>query len=212
MTTAAENEILTRVGPGTPMGELFRRYWIPAVLSEEIAEPDCPPVRTKLLCEDLIAFRDTNGRPGLLAEKCSHRRASLFYGRNEECGLRCIYHGWKYDVEGNIVDTPAEPAESMLKHHVKHPAYPTYEKNGIVMTYMGPKEKQPLVPNYEWLTLPQENVLAEDKYWNENNWLQSIEGDCDSSHLNYLHRNADEEGSFDLPAGMAEGLDFKIDG
>src|ERR1043166_6881236 len=139
MLSQEENELLTRVGPGTPMGEFFRRYWLPCLLSEEIAEPDGPPVRVRLLGEDLIAFRDSNGRVGLLAEKCSHRRASLFYGRNEECGLRCIYHGWKYDVEGNIIDTPADPAESMIKHHVKHIAYPCQEVNGIVWTYMGPK-------------------------------------------------------------------------
>ena len=211
MLTKEENELLCRVGPGTPMGELFRRYWIIAGISREIPEPDSTPVRVKLLGEDLVMFRDTTGKVGLLAEKCSHRRASLFYGRNEECGLRCIYHGWKYDVEGNILDTPAEPAESMIKHHVKHAAYPTFEKNGIVMTYMGPKEKQPLVPNHEWLTLPEDQVEVEGKFWNENNWLQSIEGDCDSSHLNYLHRNADAEGSFELASGMATGLHFEID-
>jgi nitrite reductase/ring-hydroxylating ferredoxin subunit len=187
MTTAAENEILTRVGPGTPMGNLFRRYWIPAVLSEEIPEPDCPPVRTKLLCEDLIAFRDSNGRPGLLAEKCSHRRASLFYGRNEECGLRCIYHGWKYDVDGNILDTPAEPAESMIKHHVHHTAYPCREINGIVWTYMGPRELEPPIPDYPWFTLPRDHVDVGCKFFLECNWLQCLEGDNDSIHSAYLH-------------------------
>ena len=210
MLTKEDNELITRVGPGTPMGEVWRRYWIIAGISREIPEPDSPPVRVRLLGEDLVMFRDSSGKVGLIAEQCAHRRASLFYGRNEECGLRCIYHGWKYDVEGNIVDTPAEPAQSMIKHHVKQTAYPTYEANGIIMTYMGPKEKQPLVPNYEWLTLPAEHVRVEDKYWNENNWLQSIEGDCDSSHLNYLHRNA-VNGSFELPPGMADGLDFKVD-
>jgi phenylpropionate dioxygenase-like ring-hydroxylating dioxygenase large terminal subunit len=210
MLTREENELITRVGPGTPMGEVWRRYWIIAGLSREVPTPDSPPVRIRLLGEDLVMFRDTNGNVGLLEEKCAHRRASLFFGRNEECGLRCIYHGWKYDVDGNIVDTPAEPAESMIKHHVKHPAYPTFEKNGVILTYMGPKTKQPLVPNYEWLTLPEDQVRVEDKYWNENNWLQSIEGDCDSSHLNFLHRNANEQGTFDLPPGMAEALDFKV--
>src|SRR5439155_16764760 len=122
--TQEENDLLCRVGPGTPMGDWFRRYWVPALLSQEIAEPDSPPVRVKLLGEELIAFRDNSGRIGLLAEHCSHRRASLFYGRTEGCGIRCIYHGWQYDVEGNILDTPAEPAESMIKHHVKHTAYP----------------------------------------------------------------------------------------
>src|SRR5579862_1226915 len=188
MLSKEENELLCRVGPGTPMGEVFRRYWLVAGISREVPEPDCPPVRVRLLGEDLVMFRDSNGKVGLLAENCSHRRASLFYGRNEECGLRCIYHGWKYDVEGNIVDTPAEPAESMLKHHVRHTAYPCIEANGLVMTYMGPKAKQPLLPNFEWLSLPADHVSVEGKYWNENNWLQSVEGDCDSAHIEYLHR------------------------
>src|ERR671938_890003 len=118
MLTREENEYICRTGPGTPMGELWRRFWIPALLSSELPEPDCAPVRVRLLGEDLIAFRDTSGRVGLIGEKCAHRRASLFYGRNEEGGLRCIYHGWKYDIEGNIVDTPVEPANSMIKHHV----------------------------------------------------------------------------------------------
>ncbi len=215
MLSKEDNALLTRVGPGTPMGETFRRYWILAGISREIPEPDSPPVRVKLLGEDLVMFRDTNGKVGLLAEKCSHRRASLFYGRNEECGLRCIYHGWKYDVHGNILDTPAEPAESMIKHHVTHTAYPTFEKNGIIMTYMGPKEKQPLVPNYEWLTCPEDQVSVGDKYWNENNWLQGVEGDCDSSHINYLHRNAGDirtiGNSLELAPGMGSGLDFELD-
>jgi len=191
MLSIDDNELLTRVGPGTPMGELMRRYWIPALLSEEIAEPDCPPVRVKLLGEDLVAFRDSEGRAGFLAEHCSHRRASLFYGRNEECGLRCIYHGWKYDIEGNVVDTPAEPAGSDLKKKVHHPAYPTQEAIGIVFAYMGPREKMPLFPNHEWLTVPPTHVAPIIKVINENNFLQGLEGECDSSHLNYLHKGND---------------------
>ncbi|MPZ14888.1 MAG: Rieske 2Fe-2S domain-containing protein [Chloroflexi bacterium] len=187
MVSIEENELLTRVGPGTPMGELFRRYWIPAVLSEEIPEPDCPPVRTKLLCEDLVAFRDSQGRPGLLAENCSHRRASLFYGRNEECGLRCIYHGWKYDIDGTVLETPAEPAESMIRHHVKHTAYPCREVNGIIWTYMGPTELVPPLPDYPWITLPRDRVDVGSKFFLECNWLQCLEGDNDSIHSAYLH-------------------------
>src|SRR6266567_3508413 len=132
MLTREENELLTRVGPGTPMGEVFRPYWIVAGISREIPEPDSPPVRVRLLGEDLIMFRDTSGKVGLLAEKCSHRRASLFFGRNEECGLRCIYHGWKYDVDGNILDTPAEPANSVFKDKLHHPSYATHEAAGMV--------------------------------------------------------------------------------
>ncbi len=188
MLSKQDNERITRVGPGTPMGELFRRYWIPALLAEEIAQPDSPPVRVRLLAEDLVGFRDTAGRVGLLAEKCSHRRASLFYGRNEECGLRCIYHGWKYDVEGHILDTPAEPGESMIKHHVQHRAYPCREINGVIWTYMGPKELEPPLPDYPWITLPADHIDVGCKIYLENNWMQGLEGDCDSVHSAYLHR------------------------
>src|SRR5690242_14295540 len=111
MLPADQNELLTCTNAGTPMGDLMRRYWLPALLTEEIPEPDCPPVQVRLLGEELVAFRDSHGRIGLLQEACAHRGTSLFYGRSEECGLRCIYHGWKYDVQGNVTDTPAEPAE-----------------------------------------------------------------------------------------------------
>src|SRR5437588_10145677 len=110
MLSKADNELLTRTGPGTPMGELMRRYWMPALLSHELPEPDCAPVQARLLGEELVAFRDSDGRVGIIGEHCSHRGTSLFYGRNEESGLRCIYHGWKYDVHGNVLETPAEPA------------------------------------------------------------------------------------------------------
>ena len=186
MLTYEENELLTRVGRGTPMGEFFRRYWIPALLTEEIPAPDSPPVRVRLLGEDLLAFRDSAGKIGLVSERCAHRGASLFYGRNEECGLRCIYHGWKYDTQGNILETPPEPENSMIRYHVKLPAYPTHEVNGVIMTYMGPSEKMPLVPNFEWTTLPAEHVTL-SKLINECNWLQSVEGDSDSSHVEFLH-------------------------
>jgi len=186
MLSREENELLTRVGPGTPMGELFRRYWIPALLSEEIPAPDCPPVRVRLLGEDLVAFRDSQGRIGLLGEFCLHRRASLFYGRNEECGLRCAYHGWKYDVEGNVLETPAEPPESNLKHKVHQTAYPCREASGVVFAYMGPKGKMPLLPSYEWLTVLPDHVGAA-KFFIECNYLQALEGDCDTSHVGILH-------------------------
>jgi phthalate 4,5-dioxygenase oxygenase subunit len=197
MLTREQNERLTRVSPGTPMGELMRRYWIPALLSEEIAEPDSPPVRVRLLCEDLVAFRDSNGKVGLLAEKCAHRRASLFYGRNEEGGLRCIYHGWKYDADGRIIDTPAEPAESMIKHHVRQAAYPCREINGVIWTYMGPKDLEPPLPDYPWITLPRDHVDVGCKIYLENNWMQGLEGDCDSVHSAYLHRRRRQDATND---------------
>jgi len=139
VVTKEQNERLTRVGSGTPMGDTLRRYWLPALLSFEIPEPDCPPARVKLLGEDLVAFRDTNGRIGLVQEACAHRRASLWLGRNEECGLRCVYHGWKYDVEGNCVDQMNEPLQFADK--VKITAYPTVEIGDLIWAYMGPKEK-----------------------------------------------------------------------
>jgi phthalate 4,5-dioxygenase len=207
MLTREESELLTRVGPGTPMGELFRRYWIPAGASRELPAPDCPPVRVKLLGEELVMFRDSSGKVGVLAEKCAHRRASLYFGRNEEGGLTCVYHGWKYDTEGNILETPCEPDESRIRFHVKQTAYPTFEKNGLILTYMGPRDKMPLVPNYEWLTLPEDHVFVEDKMWNECNWLQGLEGDNDSSHVQYLHRN----NSLKVVPSMARKLTFDVD-
>jgi phthalate 4,5-dioxygenase len=189
MLSRDENEILTRVGASTPMGELMRRYWIPALLSEEIPVPDCPPVRVRLLGEDLVAFRDSQGRVGLLGEHCAHRGTSLFFGRNEECGLRCVYHGWKYDVDGNVLDTPAEPAASDFKKKLRHVAYPCKEVASMIFTYMGPAEKQPLIPGYEWFILAEEQVCPVKSYL-ECNYLQGIEGDFDSSHTSFLHNNS----------------------
>ena len=144
-------QALTRTGPGTPMGELMRRYWVPAVLSSEIPQPDGAPVRVKLLGERLLAFRDSAGRPGLLDEFCAHRGASLFLGRNEEGGIRCSYHGWKYDVTGRCVELPSVP---QLASKVKLKAYPCIERGDIVWAYMGPPDKQPDPPEVEWCLLP----------------------------------------------------------
>jgi phenylpropionate dioxygenase-like ring-hydroxylating dioxygenase large terminal subunit len=127
-----DNERLTRVGPGTPAGELFRRYWQPALLSEELPEADGAPVRVRLLGEDLLAFRDSDGRVGLVDSLCPHRRAPLFYGRNEECGIRCAYHGWKFDVDGNCADLPTEPPGSPMQKNIKILSYPTVERGGIL--------------------------------------------------------------------------------
>ncbi len=187
MLTKEQNDLLTRTGRGTPMGDLMRRYWIPVLLSDEVPLPDCPPVQVRILGEDLVAFRDSRGRVGLLDEHCSHRGTSLFYGRNEECGLRCIYHGWKYDVEGNVLDTPAEPAGSTFRDRVKHPAYPTHEAAGLVFAYMGPEEKQPVFPNYVWAALPAAHINV-TKSIQDCNYLQGVEGECDSTHLTFLHR------------------------
>jgi phthalate 4,5-dioxygenase oxygenase subunit len=148
MLTQEDNDVLTRVGPGTMMGNLLRRYWQPALLSSEVPATDSPPLRVRLLGEDLVAFRDSNGRVGLVAQACPHRGASLFFGRNEEAGLRCVYHGWKFDVSGACVDMPSEPAESNFKSKVRALAYPTQEAGGVVWTYMGPGETMPAVPSH----------------------------------------------------------------
>ncbi|MBX9843379.1 MAG: aromatic ring-hydroxylating dioxygenase subunit alpha [Xanthobacteraceae bacterium] len=177
-------ETLVRTGPGTLMGNLIRRYWVPALLSSEIAEPDGPQVRVKILGERLLAFRDTNGRVGLVDEFCRHRGASLFLGRNEECGIRCSYHGWKYDISGRCVDLPSSP-EAASK--VSITAYPCIERAGIVWAYMGPKEKQPEPPEIEWCLLPDSHRFV-SKRLQESNYLQAFEGGIDSSHVAWVHR------------------------
>src|SRR5947209_1128401 len=150
MTTRELNDFLTRTGPDTPMGNLFRRYWIPAMLAEELPEPDCPPVRVKLLSERLIAFRDTQGRLGLMDEFCAHRGVSLWLGRNEENGLRCSYHGWKYDVTGQCVEVPSEARESGFCQKIKLASYPCVELGDVIWTFMGPPERTPPLPAFEW--------------------------------------------------------------
>ena len=190
MVTTQDNELLTRTGPGTSMGEVMRRYWIPALISWELVEPDGPPVRVKLLGEELVAFRDTNGRIGLLDEFCAHRRVSLWLGRNEECGLRCVYHGWKYDVDGNCVDQMNEPRQ--FKERIHLAAYPTVELGGVIWAYMGPPELQPPPPRFAWTQVPDTHRHV-TKVIQECNWLQGLEGGIDSSHAQILHRNFTSE-------------------
>ena len=154
MLSQEQNDRLTRTDPGTPLGRLFRSYWIPALLSEELPEPDCPPVRVKLLSERLIAFRDTNGRLGLMDEFCAHRGVSLWFAPTEECGLRCPYHGWKYDVTGQCIDVPSEPEESGFSKKIKLKSYPLIERGGVLWTFMGPADKLPPLPEWEFATVP----------------------------------------------------------
>jgi len=188
MLSKEDNELLTRVGPGTPMGELLRRFWMPALLSSEIAAPDCPPVRMRLLCEDLVGFRDTSGRAGIVDAYCAHKLANLFWGRNEECGLRCTYHGWKYDIDGNCIDMPNEPAESGFKEKIRLKAYPTREQGGVVWVYMGPPAKKPPdLPQLEWARAA-EGYQHVTKWLQCTNWAQGMEGEIDSSHISFLHR------------------------
>jgi phthalate 4,5-dioxygenase len=186
MLTKEDNELMCRVGPGTPMGETLRQYWHPVLLSTELPENDCPPIRVRLLGEDLIAFRDSAGRVGMLGANCPHRGAGLFFGRNEEEGLRCVYHGWKFDVEGRCVDMPSEPAESNFKDKVRATAYPCEERGGIVWCYMGPRSQPPALPDLPWFLVPQGyNFLT--KRLQESNWVQAIEGGIDTTHAGFLH-------------------------
>ena len=186
-----ENELLTRVGPGTAMGALMRRYWIPAAFSHQLPKPDGPPIRVRLLGENLVLFRDTQGRVGLLDERCPHRTASLFYGRNEENGLRCVYHGLKFDVEGACVDLPCVPQMSdahkaNIQKQLGVKAYPCVERGDVVWTYMGPAEKKPDFPDLEWTLIPASQRYA-TRHIQECNWLQALEGGFDATHLTFLH-------------------------
>ena len=197
MLTKEDNESLCRIGPGTLMGNLMREYWIPAALSSELPSSDSDPVRVMLLGQQLIAFRDSTGQIGLIQNNCPHRGASLFFGRNEESGLRCVYHGWKFSADGTCVDMPNEPAESDFKSKVKAVAYPTQERNGIIWAYLGSRQTPPPLPHLEGNMLPDDEwqVTAIQR---ECNWFQALEGDIDTSHFSFLHA-----GSMDVSSQQA---------
>jgi len=186
MMTAEDNDLLCRVEGDAPMGQIMRRHWIPACLSEELAEPDGKPVKIRLLGEDLVVFRDSDGRVGVLDEYCPHRRVSLAYARNEECGLRCLYHGWKMDVEGNVVEMASEPPESGFVEKVKMKAYPAREAGGFVWTYMGPRETMPEFEPPAFAPTPETRVSIV-KIHVDCNWAQILEGQIDSAHSSSLH-------------------------
>jgi phthalate 4,5-dioxygenase oxygenase subunit len=187
MLRKEQNDLLTQTGPGMPMGQMFRRHWIPVLLAEELPENECPPVRVKLLSERLLAWRDTQGRYALTDEFCAHRGISLWFGRNEQNGLRCPYHGWKYDHTGQCIDVPSEPEESGFCKKIKLKSYPLVERGGVLWTYMGPPELQPPPPEWEFATVPREQSII-TKRLQECNWLQALEGGIDSSHVSFLHR------------------------
>lgn len=189
MLKKEQNDLLTQTGPGTPMGELFRRYWLPALLSRELPEPDCPPVRLQLLSERMVAFRDSAGRLGVIDEFCAHRGVSLWFGRNEEGGIRCPYHGWKYDVNGQCIDVPSEPAESGYCNRIKLKSYKLVERGGVIWIYMGPPAEEPPLPEWEFATVPAKQSFT-SKRLQECNWLQAMEGGIDSSHVSFLHSGA----------------------
>ena len=190
MLTHADNELLTRTSAGTGMGEYFRRFWQPIALSREVAEPDGPPIRVRVMGEDLVAFRDTKGRVGLVEPHCAHRGADLFFGRNEGCGIRCIYHGWKYDVEGKCVDLPNVPPGSGYHNKIRINAYPTREFGEIVWAYLGPQQHVPeSVPQLEFGVLPASHRYV-TKRLQECNWAHSMEGALDTAHFSFLHMPA----------------------
>jgi len=186
MLTYDENQLLCRVEGEAPMGQMMRRHWVPALLTEQVPGADCDPVRVRLFGEDLVAFRDTEGRIGMLGEFCAHRKASLVFGRNEECGLRCLYHGWKFDVDGNVVDMPSEPPESKFADRVKQRSYPTREAGGFVWTYMGLPEEMPAFEPPPWAPTGKERVSIV-KIDLPCNWAQIMEGQIDSAHSSSLH-------------------------
>lgn len=185
-----DSQDLVRVGSGTVMGDMMRQYWLPAAMSSEL-KADGAPMRLMLLGEQLIAFRDSSGRVGVMDHKCPHRCASLFLGRNEENGIRCVYHGWKYDTEGNCVDTPNLPGNPGFKNRIKAKAYKTTERNGLVWVYMGNRKQAPPLPQIEATLLPETEVTI-SFVQRECNFLQALEGDIDTSHFGFLHAGAIE--------------------
>jgi phthalate 4,5-dioxygenase len=194
MLSHEDNERLVRVSKGTPLGELFRLYWIPFLPSKDLKK-DGQPKKIRLLGEDLVAFRDSEGRVGLVDEACPHRRAPLVFGRNEDCGLRCVYHGWKFDVTGAVTEMPAEPTRSRLKERVRIKAYACKERNGMIWTYMGADQTNlPPLPNVEWNLVPEEQVHISLRI-QECNWLQAVEGEIDSAHAPVLHGRLDSKGT-----------------
>ncbi len=187
MLSREENELLCKTGPGTPMGELFRRFWMPAVAVSDLAEAGGEPVRLKLLGENLVAFRDSDGKVGVLERQCPHRLADMWFGRNENGGLACAYHGWKFDVTGACMEMPTETAESSYKHKVRMTSYPAREFGGVVWVYMGPQATMPELPQFEWCRVPDSHRVF-FSWLQDSNYMQSNEGDLDSAHVSFNHR------------------------
>jgi phthalate 4,5-dioxygenase len=191
MLSPKDNEYISRITAGAAMGTYLRRFWTPLMLSSDLPETDGTPQEVRIYGEDLVAFRDTDGRVGLLQALCPHRQAPLVYGRNEDGGLRCIYHGWKYDVKGTCLDMPNEAPDSVFKDRVRADYYPTREAAGVIWAYLGPKDQEPEMPDMEWMRVPDEyrNV---HRFHMPGNWVQAMEGDVDSSHIGFLHKSLRE--------------------
>jgi nitrite reductase/ring-hydroxylating ferredoxin subunit len=193
MLSATDNELLTRTGPSTPMGTFFRRFWLPVLLARELPEPDGPPVRVRILSEDLVAFRATDGRVGLIDPRCSHRGADLFLGRNEDCGLRCVYHGWKFDVDGACVDAPTVAQGDQNERFLQRAAitaYPARQWGDLIWAYLGPPELEPPLPHFEFALLDATQRHVDKKY-QDANWAQLCEGGIDTAHFSFLHMPVD---------------------
>jgi phenylpropionate dioxygenase-like ring-hydroxylating dioxygenase large terminal subunit len=189
MLSREDNDLLTLTGAHTPAGQYFRRFWLPVALSRELPEPDCPPIRIKIMGEELIAFRDTSGQVGVIEPRCPHRGANLFYGRNEEHGIRCVYHGWKFDVNGRCLEIPNAPAESKMCERISILAYPAREYGEMIWAYLGPSNELPELPELEVGLVAQENRFVIKKL-QQCNWAQTIEGALDTAHFSFLHMPA----------------------
>jgi phthalate 4,5-dioxygenase len=214
MLTQAQNEMLTRTGPGTAMGALFRRFWVPVLLSRELPEPDGPPVRVSVMGEELIAFRASNGEVGLVEPRCPHRGAHLFFGRNEQGGIRCAYHGWKFDVRGQCLEVPTMERDAPTYEHLRSRAgivaYPTREWGECVWAYLGPAEAMPPLPDMEFaLVGPAHRYVS--KKLQECNWAQSAEGGIDTAHFSFLHAPIGEEAMARLPPAYGEQVRWMQD-
>jgi phthalate 4,5-dioxygenase len=203
MLSAEDNELITKVDRGTPMGDLLRRYWMPILIAADLTA-DGRPERVRLMGEDLLAFRDTNGRIGLVQERCPHRRASLYFGRNEECGIRCIYHGWKFDADGTCVDMPSEPDASAFRDKIHITSYPAVERCGFVWAYLGPLPA-PELPRFEWMDQPESHHVPSMRV-QYSNWVQALEGEFDQSHVSYLHSRLDVDPN--QPRALVDAIRF----
>src|SRR3954453_8185007 len=190
MLSKEDNELVTNTDRGSPMGELFRRFWLPVALAEELPGPDCIPVRVRVMGEDLIAFRDSQGKVGQVDANCPHRGAPLFFGRNEDEGLRCVYHGWKFDVPGEGVGSPNKREGATYRDKIHIINYPGHEAGDIIWAYMGPADKQPAFPAFEWAKMPKSHRYV-TKYRLECNYLQAMEADFDQTHARFLHSTLD---------------------
>ena len=197
MLTQEDNRFLTESGAGTPMGALLRRFWLPVLLSEELPEADGAPVRMTVMGEALLAFRDSRGRIGIIDQHCPHRGANLWLGRNEECGIRCVYHGWKFDISGQCVDMPTSFPDLNAKDKMRIKAYPAREWGGMVWAYMGPPEKMQELPHIEMALVPPSHRFVSKK-WQDCNWAQALEGSIDTSHFTYTHLVFDKAEHEDL--------------